>query len=129
MNATAEASPESVEARAGATFRWVHDLSLGRATDARAAKPKRLADTVVLLYDGAVATAQMDNAPGAARTAHRAPHRRARPRQHSYPGNFKHPPNAPRKPLSTSDLARRTLTCRRVRLTCFYPVLRAERDR
>jgi AcrR family transcriptional regulator len=72
MNATAEASPESVEARAGATFRaWVHDLFLGLATDARSAKPKQLAETLVLLYDGAVATAQMDNAPGAARTARR----------------------------------------------------------
>ena len=72
MNATAEASPESVEARAGATFRaWVHDLFLDLATDARSAKPKQLAETLVLLYDGAVATAQMDNAPGAARTARR----------------------------------------------------------
>jgi AcrR family transcriptional regulator len=72
MNATAEASSDSVEARAGATFRaWVHDLFLGLATDARAAKPKQLAETLVLLYDGAVATAQMDNAPGAARTARR----------------------------------------------------------
>jgi AcrR family transcriptional regulator len=72
MNATAEAAPDSVEARAGATFRaWVHDLFLGLATDARSAKPKQLAETLVLLYDGAVATAQMDNAPGAARTARR----------------------------------------------------------
>jgi AcrR family transcriptional regulator len=72
MNATAEASPGSVEARAGATFRaWVHDLFLGLATDARSAKPQQLAETLILLYDGAVATAQMDNAPGAARTARR----------------------------------------------------------
>jgi hypothetical protein len=49
----------------------VHDLFLGLATDARSAKPKQLAETLVLLYDGAVATAQMDNAPAAARTARR----------------------------------------------------------
>jgi AcrR family transcriptional regulator len=72
MNATAEAAPDSVEARAGATFRaWVHTLFLGLATDAGAADPKRLAETLVLLYDGAVATAQMDKAPAAARTARR----------------------------------------------------------
>jgi len=72
LNATAEAAPDSVEARAGATFRaWVHDLFLGLATDARSANPKQLAETLVLLYDGAVATAQMDRAPSAARTARR----------------------------------------------------------
>ena len=72
MHATAEAAPDSVEARAGATFRaWVHTLFLGLATDAGAADPKRLAETLVLLYDGAVATAQMDKAPEAARTARR----------------------------------------------------------
>ncbi|MDT4903618.1 MAG: hypothetical protein QOH52_1634, partial [Pseudonocardiales bacterium] len=32
---------------------------------------KQLAETLVLLYDGAVATAQMDKAPEAARTARR----------------------------------------------------------
>jgi AcrR family transcriptional regulator len=72
MNATAEAAPESVEAQAGATFRaWVHNLFLGLATDVQAANPKQLAETLVLLYDGAVATAQMDKTPEAARTARR----------------------------------------------------------
>jgi AcrR family transcriptional regulator len=72
MNATAEAAPDSVEAQAATTFRaWVHTLFLGLATDVDAADPQQLADTLVLLYDGAVATAQMDKAPAAARTARR----------------------------------------------------------
>jgi len=72
MNATAEAAPDSVEARAGATFRaWVHTLFLDLATAAQSANPKQLAETLVLLYDGAVATAQMDRTPEAARTARR----------------------------------------------------------
>jgi AcrR family transcriptional regulator len=69
-NATAEAAPGSVEAHAATTFRaWVHDLFRTLATDSDAADPKRLADTLVLLYDGAVATSHMDKAPDAARTA------------------------------------------------------------
>jgi len=72
MNATAEAAPDSVETQAASTFRaWVHNLFLDLATGAGAADPKRLAETLVLLYDGAVATAQMDKAPQAARTARR----------------------------------------------------------
>jgi AcrR family transcriptional regulator len=76
MNATAEAAPDSVEAQAATTFRaWVQDLFLDlasdAATDADAADPQQLAETLVLLYDGAVATAQMDKAPEAARTARR----------------------------------------------------------
>jgi AcrR family transcriptional regulator len=73
MNATAEAAPDSVEALAGTAFRaWVHALFLDLATDTDADDPKQLADTLVLLYDGAVASAQMDKAPEAARTARRA---------------------------------------------------------
>jgi AcrR family transcriptional regulator len=72
MNATAEAAPGSVEARAATTFRaWVHTLFLDLATDTDARDPKQLAETLVLLYDGAVATAQMDKTPSAARTARR----------------------------------------------------------
>jgi AcrR family transcriptional regulator len=72
MNATAEAAPDSVEAQAATTFRaWVHDLFLDLASDVDAGDPKQLAETLVLLYDGAVATAQMDRAPEAARTARR----------------------------------------------------------
>jgi AcrR family transcriptional regulator len=72
MNATAEAAADSVEAQAASTFRgWVHDLFLGLATGFDAADSHQLAEALVLLYDGAVATAQMDNAPEAARTARR----------------------------------------------------------
>jgi AcrR family transcriptional regulator len=72
MNATAEAAPDSVEAQAATTFRaWVHNLFLDLATDADVADPQQLAETLVLLYDGAVATAQMDKTPHAARTARR----------------------------------------------------------
>ena len=70
VNAMAEAAPDSVEAQAAATFRaWVRNLFLGLATDAGAADPQQVADTLVVLYDGAVATAQMDQAPQAAQTA------------------------------------------------------------
>ena len=73
MNATAEAAPDSVEAHAATAFRaWVRNLFLDLATDVDARDPKQLAETLVLLYDGAVATAQMDKAPEAARTARRA---------------------------------------------------------
>jgi AcrR family transcriptional regulator len=72
MNATGEAAQDSVEARAATSFRaWVHALFLDLATDVDARDPKQLADTLVLLYDGAVATAQMDKTPEAARTARR----------------------------------------------------------
>jgi AcrR family transcriptional regulator len=72
MNATAEAAPDSVEAQAATTFRaWVRNLFLDLATDVDARDPKQVAETLVLLYDGAVATAQMDKAPEAASTARR----------------------------------------------------------
>jgi len=70
MNATAEAAPDSVEARAATTFRaWVHNLFLDLATDADARDPQQLAKTLVLLYDGAVANAQIDKTAEAARIA------------------------------------------------------------
>ena len=72
VNAMAEAAPDGVEAQAATIFRaWVRDLFLGLATGARAPDPQQLADTLVLLYDGAVATAQMDKAPTAAQSARR----------------------------------------------------------
>jgi AcrR family transcriptional regulator len=72
VNAMAEAAPDSVEAQAAATFRaWVRNLFLGLATDAGGVDPQQVADTLVVLYDGAVATAQMDQAPHAAQTARR----------------------------------------------------------
>jgi AcrR family transcriptional regulator len=70
VNATAEAAPDSVEVQAAHTFRaWVHKLFLDLATDAGAPDPKQLAASLVVLYDGAVATAQMDHTPHAALTA------------------------------------------------------------
>jgi AcrR family transcriptional regulator len=72
VNAMAEAAPDSVEAEATTIFRtWVRDLFLGLATDAGVADPQQLAETLVVLYDGAVATAQMDKAPRAAQSARR----------------------------------------------------------
>jgi AcrR family transcriptional regulator len=72
MNATAEAATDSVEVQAGSAFRaWVHTLFLDLATDTGAADPQQLADTLVLLYDGAVATAQMDKTSKPASTARR----------------------------------------------------------
>jgi len=47
----------------------VRTLFLGLAADADAEDPKQLAESLVVLYDGAVATAQMDKAPQAAQTA------------------------------------------------------------
>ena len=70
VNATAEAAPDSVEVQAASVFRaWVHDLFLDLATDAGAKDPKQLAQALVLLYDGAVATAQIDHTPTPASTA------------------------------------------------------------
>jgi hypothetical protein len=70
--ATAEAAPDSVESQAATTFcAWLHTLFLDVATGTDAADPRQLAETLVLLYDGAVATAQMDRTPHAARTARR----------------------------------------------------------
>jgi AcrR family transcriptional regulator len=72
VNAMAEAAPDGVETQAATIFRaWVRDLFLGLATDAGAADPQQLAETLVVLYDGAVATSQMDKAPQAAQTARR----------------------------------------------------------
>jgi AcrR family transcriptional regulator len=72
VNAMAEAAPDGVETQAATIFRaWVRDLFLGLATDAGATDPQQLAETLVVLYDGAVATSQMDQAPQAARTARR----------------------------------------------------------
>ena len=70
VNATAEAAPDSVETQAAATYQvWVHGLFLDLATDTGAADPRQLAASLVLLYDGAVATSQMDQTPAPAITA------------------------------------------------------------
>jgi AcrR family transcriptional regulator len=70
LNAAAEAAEDSVEAKASRVFRdWVHELFLDLATNTTAPDPKALAQTLVLLYDGAVATSQMDRNPTAAQIA------------------------------------------------------------
>jgi AcrR family transcriptional regulator len=72
MNAAAEAAPDSAEDQAAIVFRaWVHNLFLNLATATDVADPQQLADTLVLLYDGAVTTAQMDKTPQPAHTARR----------------------------------------------------------
>jgi AcrR family transcriptional regulator len=69
-NAAAEAAPDSVEADAATTYRaWVHDLFLDLAAHTDTADPNQLANTLVLLYDGAVATSHTDKTPTSARTA------------------------------------------------------------
>jgi len=72
MNAAAEAAPDSAEDQAAIVFRaWVHNLFLNLATAADVTDPQQLADTLVLLYDGAVTAAQMDKTPQPAHTARR----------------------------------------------------------
>ncbi len=64
MNAVAEARPDSPEVKAAANFRsWVHDLFGGLARQLKVADPAALSDQLVILYDGAVAAAQMDATP------------------------------------------------------------------
>src|SRR6195952_5641920 len=61
MNATAEALPGSPEDLAATKFRgWIHELFGELAVAAGATEPTILADQLVVLYDGANTTAQMD---------------------------------------------------------------------
>ena len=70
MNATAEARPDSVESRAADRFRgWIHELFGDLVADLDVADRQRLVDGLIVLYDGANTTAQMDRAAGAAATA------------------------------------------------------------
>ena len=70
MNATAEARPGSPEELAAGKFRdWVHTLFGELATSAGAIDPDVLTRQLVILYDGATTTAQMDKAPESAATA------------------------------------------------------------
>jgi AcrR family transcriptional regulator len=72
VNAMAEAPPGGVEVQAAAAYRtWIHDLFLDLATETGTAEPRQLADALVLLYDGAVGSSQMDHTPAPARTARR----------------------------------------------------------
>ena len=69
-NAYAEASPDSVEARALRTFRdWLAGTLLSLAREAGFADPEDVARRLGLLYDGAVASSQLDHRPDAARLA------------------------------------------------------------
>jgi hypothetical protein len=71
MNATAEARPGSVEERAAARFRqWVHELFSSLVAQLDVGSPE-LVKQLVVLYDGATTTAQMDRTPQAASTARR----------------------------------------------------------
>lgn len=72
MNATAEAKAGSPEDLAAAKFRtWVHELFLGLAQAADADDAEELAEQLVVLYDGATTTSQMDKTTKPASTARR----------------------------------------------------------
>jgi AcrR family transcriptional regulator len=72
MNATAEAKEGSPEDLAATKFRsWVHELFLNLARNAGADDAADLADQLVVLYDGATTTSQMDKTAAPAATARR----------------------------------------------------------
>jgi AcrR family transcriptional regulator len=69
-NANAEALPGSVEADALRTFRnWLHGLLSDLSAEAGYADPQNVARRLGLVYDGAVANAQLDDHPDAVRLA------------------------------------------------------------
>jgi AcrR family transcriptional regulator len=71
INAAAEAQPGSAEELATKDFRtWLHDL-FGSFV-AAAGYPDKLAAQLVMLYDGANISAQLDHNPGVAAAAHEA---------------------------------------------------------
>lgn len=70
MNAVAEAQVDSPEVRAAANFRaWVHDLFTNLVRELGVDDVAQLSDRLVVLYDGAVAAAQMDHTAEPAQTA------------------------------------------------------------
>jgi AcrR family transcriptional regulator len=70
MNAVAEAQPGSPEVLAAANFRtWVHELFDGLVGELPVTDRALLSKQLIVLYDGAVATAQMDATSEPARTA------------------------------------------------------------
>jgi AcrR family transcriptional regulator len=70
MNAVAEAQPGSPEVLAAVNFRaWVHDLFDGLVAGLSVENRSELTRQLIVLYDGAVATAQMDSTAEPARTA------------------------------------------------------------
>lgn len=69
-NAAAEALPGSVEEQALRTFRgWLAGLLAELATEAGFADPEDVARRLGIVYDGAVANAQLDHHPDAVRVA------------------------------------------------------------
>lgn len=69
-NANAEAAPKSVEADALRTFRgWLAEMLLSLTQEAGFADAAEVADRLRLLYDGAVANAQLDAHSEAVRIA------------------------------------------------------------
>jgi AcrR family transcriptional regulator len=70
MNAVAEASEGGPELAAAANFRlWLHGMFNELVSPLHLSDPTVVADQLVILYDGAVAAAQMDSSPAAAKTA------------------------------------------------------------
>src|SRR5258706_7463320 len=70
IRASAEVGPDSsVRGVVDDSRKWLHDLLVGLAKDAGARNPAKLARQLVLLYDGATLSAQMDGNPNAAATA------------------------------------------------------------
>jgi AcrR family transcriptional regulator len=70
VNAVAEARPDSVETQAAERFReWVHTLFGTLARELGGPDADRLARQLVVLYDGATTTAQMDGTSEPAVTA------------------------------------------------------------
>ena len=69
-NAAAEAQPGSAELDMSGEFRtWVHNLFAGLCREAGLHEPEKLADRLVVLYDGANTSAALDHDPTAARRA------------------------------------------------------------
>lgn len=70
MNAVAEAPIGGPEMPAAGHYRsWLHELFGNLTAELPVQNPRELAEQLVLLYDGAVGTAQMDNTRHAATTA------------------------------------------------------------
>jgi AcrR family transcriptional regulator len=70
ISACAEARPGSTTEEAAEEYRaWVRALFVALAKEANATDPERLAQQLVLLYDGAGIAAWMDRDPGAAAAA------------------------------------------------------------
>jgi AcrR family transcriptional regulator len=66
VSASADAQPGGVVEQTAADYRiWLHDLFYDLARQARAKRPKLLAQQLVLLYDGAGISAWMDRDPSA----------------------------------------------------------------